>query len=327
MDDEIRGFQHNINLVTYAESEGYRKRPERCSARTTVLRHSQTKENIHVSRTSSGRWQYICFESDGDKGDIVQFVRLRRGLTLGKARQLLRQTTNQLPPAPPEPLPSPIAPLSHSDVERMVKAAKKRPSHPYLESRAIHPHVLCSPRFADTWRTQSSGTFENVIFPHRDRQGFCGFEVKNQKFTGFSKGGSKGLWLSNLSKEDNRLVVTESAIDAISYHQLYPRERTRYVSTGGAWSEKTADLLRAMVSKLPPKSHIIGAFDNDPVKKPGKLPDGERYHRKLQSIVNSTPDVTHERRSPRKIGDWNQVLQDVRREKEERTHQKLGRGR
>ena len=32
------------------------------------------------------------------------------------------------------------------------------------------------------------------VFPHFDREGPCGYEIKNQGFAGFAVGGTKGLW-------------------------------------------------------------------------------------------------------------------------------------
>jgi hypothetical protein len=75
----------------------------------------------------------------------------------------------------------------------------------------------------------------NDIFPHYDGDGLTGFTIKNDNYQGFSKGGTKALWSSKPSESDLRLVITESAIDAMSYHQLFADKNphTRYISTGG----------------------------------------------------------------------------------------------
>ena len=69
-----------------------------------------------------------------------------------------------------------------------------------------------------------------ILFPHHDANGLCGFETKSWRFTGFARAGSKALWWSKATPADNRLVIAESAIDAISYHQVNPHPKTRYVS-------------------------------------------------------------------------------------------------
>jgi hypothetical protein len=97
--------------------------------------------------------------------------------------------------------------------------------HPYLESeRAIPAALLQSERFAERMRIDARG---NAVFPHFDREDLCGFEIKNRGFTGFASGGSKGLWLSQETPDDIRLVFCESAIDALSYAVLFPENRTR----------------------------------------------------------------------------------------------------
>jgi hypothetical protein len=52
--------------------------------------------------------------------------------------------------------------------------------------------VLQSPRFAGRLKVDFRS---NAIFPHADKDGPCGYEIKNKGFTGFARGGEKGLWL------------------------------------------------------------------------------------------------------------------------------------
>ncbi len=68
------------------------------------------------------------------------------------------------------------------------------PRHPYLENeRALPASLLEAERFAGRVRMDARG---NAVFPHFDQEGLCGYEIKNKGFTGFSSGGTKGLWLS-----------------------------------------------------------------------------------------------------------------------------------
>jgi hypothetical protein len=88
-------------------------------------------------------------------------------------------------------------------------------AHPYREDEGKIPSsILQSERFAGRVRIDALG---NAIFPHFDREGLCGYEIKNYEFIGFSSGGTKGLWLSHQTNDDNRLIFCESAIDALSY--------------------------------------------------------------------------------------------------------------
>jgi hypothetical protein len=134
-------------------------------------------------------------------------------------------------------------------------------THPYLEGeRCIPPALLRSDRFAGRVRSDARG---NSVFPHFDQEGLCGYEIKNSGFSGFAPGGSKGLWLSNVRDDDNRLVLCESAIDALSFAVIYPDERTRYASIGGKMNPVQPELVRATIARMPNGSEIVAAMDSD----------------------------------------------------------------
>jgi len=65
----------------------------------------------------------------------------------------------------------------------------------------------------------------------RPLESLCSFEVKNKDFTGFASGGVKGLWYSEAKITDERLVLVESAIDAMSFHVLFGDQHTRYMGS------------------------------------------------------------------------------------------------
>jgi len=134
-------------------------------------------------------------------------------------------------------------------IERAYAAMQDAPSHPYLENeRHIPPSLLQSSRFAGRIRIDARG---NAVFPHFDRQGLCGFEIKNKSFTGFASGGTKGLWLSQEKPDDTRLIFCESAIDALSYAVLFPDDLARYASIGGQLSPQQCELMRSAAAGMP----------------------------------------------------------------------------
>jgi hypothetical protein len=107
------------------------------------------------------------------------------------------------------------------------------------------------PPVRDCTRLNAHG---KLVFPHFDGHGLCGFELKNRDFTGFAAGGEKGLWVSNDSPRDRRLVFCESAIECLSHATLFPDPATRYASIG-ADRQQQLERLRA----LPP---LMGTHDN-----------------------------------------------------------------
>ena len=190
---------------------------------------------------------------------------------------------------------------------RMVNAQR----FPYLEhERCVPAAVLLSPRFAGRMRIDSLG---NTVFPHFDAAGLCGYEIKNRGFTGFAAGGQKGLWFSHARPDDRRLVLAESAIDALSYAALFPdaEDQTRYASLGGKPSSRQMALVQATVAKLPAGAEIVAAFDADEA--------GRQLVEVIREAVASVArragrsDLAFKAHLPAKGGeDWNQVLQDAR---------------
>ena len=91
-------------------------------------------------------------------------------------------------------------------VERDYLRTEAVIEHRYLEDeRALPARLLRDDRFAGRIRTDAR---RNAIFPHFDKDGLCGYEIKNSGgFTGFLAGGTKGLWFSRTQADDQRLVA------------------------------------------------------------------------------------------------------------------------
>jgi hypothetical protein len=159
-------------------------------------------------------------------------------------------------------------------------------------------------RFAGTWRVDGRG---NVLFAHTDDGGaVTGFEVKNRGFTGFASGGSKSAWRSAVREGDRALVVAESAIDALSFHQLYPRADARYWSTAGWPSARQGEQLVRALGDLPRGGRLVLATDADAA--------GERLAQKLGELARGRSEVRVERAAPCGGKDWNDVLQRIERD-------------
>ena len=140
----------------------------------------------------------------------------------------------------------------------------------------------------------------NALFPHYDKEGLSGFEVKNKGFTGFAAGGKKGLWYSLAKETDRRLVLVESAIDAMSFHVLFGDQHTRYMSTGGELNPQQPTLLRGAMEKLHPSADIVLGFDDDE--------GGEKIAKEVEAAAPPGRNVVRMRPDGGK--DWNQVLKN-----------------
>jgi hypothetical protein len=301
--DELERFKSEVNLTTYAASRGYRLDRRESSRSCGVMRHPTTDDKIIVSRgQNDGHWIYFSVRDSRDHGTIVDFVQRRDGGNLGAVRrELLPWIGGRQPAVAPELCVSSVAPrtIDRATVARVYEDARAVSNSTYLNERALRPAILCSDRFVGTFREDRRG---NVLFPHRDAAGFAGFESKNRGWTSYSAGGVRALWHSNAFPDDRRLVLVESAIDALSFHQVHGAPRARYASTAGTLSEHQHGLLTATVAALPPGMTVALAFDRDTA--------GDR----LADQVRALSGRLFTRDCPTVGKDWNEYLQLRERE-------------
>lgn len=300
-DQELNDFKTVINLTEYAASRGY-ELDRRESGRNSVVMRHPNGDKVIVAKDTDGHWIYFSVRDSTDHGSIIDFIQKRKRLNLGEVRKELRAWTG-LTSLPYRPAASSfvtdLKPIARDlvGVRACWEAARAiEGHHPYLEGvRRIPAVLLASERFGSRIRIDDHG---NAVFPHWNKDGLCGFELKNDGFTGFAPGGLKGLWGSRTNDGDNRLVIAETAIDALSYAALKGFDRTRFVSIAGAMNDEQPGLLLYAAKKLPPGSLIVGAFDNDEA--------GDAFLTKVRMILKGK-DVIDDR--PVERGeDWNDVV-------------------
>jgi hypothetical protein len=303
-DTELELFKREIDLRQVAVSLGYAVDRRESWRGSTVLRRGGDK--IVVKRNGNGHYVFFSVRDDSDHGTLIDFLQRRVHGSLGVVRQVLRPWIGhaaifvQFPKLEPT---SSDRVRAESEYCRMSNALR----HPYLENeRRLPANVLSSRRFTGRMRVDRRG---NAVFPHFDVAGLCGYGIKNQGFTGFSAGGKKGLWFSHSRPSDRRLVLAESAIDALSHAVLFPDagDRTRYASLGGKPNNKQPELVQLTIARLQEGAEIVAAFDAD------------EAGRMLVSMVRLAVETVARRTGgnltflvhlPVEDGeDWNQVLQ------------------
>jgi len=307
-DSELDAFKTQIDIRNYAAAKGYREDRGQSSKASFCMRHPATDDKIFIGLDQKDRhYVYWSVRDDADRGSIIDFVARRKRLNL-RDRHAWRAVGEELRPwigRPPVAVPA-FEPLVPTTKDRMAVEARYAETqvalrHPYLvNERALPPSLLESPRFAGTVRIDARG---NAIFPHYDERGLCGYEIKNRGFTGFSKGGEKGLWSSNDFPDDRCIMFGESAIDVKSYAALFPDPHTRYCSMSGKPNPRQPDLIMSAIVAMPPGSRIITGMDADK--------DG----RDLVGVVRQAfefsgrTDMTFENDEPSGGKDWNELLQ------------------
>jgi hypothetical protein len=306
-DAELEAFKRDIDVRQFAASLGYEIDNRDSWRGSTVLRRGVDK--IVVKRNRNDHYVFFSVRDDTDNGTIIDFLQRRQKLSLGAVRKALRPWIGK--PSFALPLFPKLEPTSKDRMRVESEYRRMAPSlrHPYLEhERCLPAAVLSSWRFAGRVRMDARG---NVVFPHFDHEGLCGYEIKNRGFTGFAAGGTKGLWFSHTGRDDRHLVLAESAIDALSYAALFPdaADRTRYASLGGKPNVQQPGLVKATIAKLPEGSEIVAAFDADEAG--CKLVDVIRLVMATVATETGRTDLVFKVHLPAEDGgDWNQILQE-----------------
>lgn len=305
MDAELERFKTEIDLTAFAASRGYVRDARESSQNCEVMRTTNGDKIVvvkHLDNKGAEHWIYYCVRDAQDNGTVIDFLQWRGGGSLGQIRKTLREWIGSPRPAPAVSSGRLLVPVSKDRTAVFLAWERARPctSLAYLTARGLGPDILALPIFAGCVRTDARG---NALFPHYDWEGLCGFEVKNKGFTGFSAGGSKGLWFSKAdSSAASGLVLTESAIDAISYHVVNPAGGVRYLSIGGTMSHGQPALIRSALEKMAPGSIAILAFDYDEA--------GEELAEEITALAPSSVEL---RRFLPPLGmgkDWNEVLKN-----------------
>lgn len=299
--NEIERFKQDINLVEYAEACGYAIERNESSRNSTVMRRGNDK--IVVATDIDGHGIYFSTRDERDNGTIIDFVQRRQELNLGQVRKLLRPWIGKFlfPTAPINRKPSAERPSKPERVEAHRVAIMVRWQRlelyrgRYLQySRGLSDLTISV--FSNRIRLDQLG---NICFRHGDKDGLSGWEAKNVGFTGFAMGGIKTLFATLVGKKTEQVVITESAIDAMSYHELRGRPGTLYLSTAGTLSDRQRVLLRDVLTGDFRDQPVILGMDADE--------QGRRYCDEIRMI---RPDAVRDEPERK---DWNEDLKAVRR--------------
>ena len=300
--DELERFKTAINLTEFAASEGYLLDHRASSRNSAVMRHPGG-DKIVITRGEDRHWVYFSVRDEADNGSIVDFIQYRRRCSIVAVRWALRPWIGGsiVRPIQDRYVPD-LAPVTRDreGVIRALTAMRPLVTHRYLEEERGIPHrILEHPRFAGRVLVDARA---NVVFPHADQDGPCGYEIKNRAFTGFARGGVKGLWISGVRRTDTTLVLAESGIDALSYAVLHPDDHARYASFGGAMNPSQPAVIRAAIERMAPGAAVRIATDNDS--------EGIGFARIIEGLVVEAGrgDLVVERAVPVGAKDWNDVL-------------------
>ncbi|NRA56855.1 MAG: DUF3991 domain-containing protein [Phycisphaerales bacterium] len=308
--DELEHFRTAIDLRVVAADLGYTVNRKRSSRGSTCMDHPNG-DRVLVALGDNGHFVYCSVRDPGDTGSVIDFWQRRRSGRLGEVRKALRAFADSASVGEPAtsmvPASSALPPLV--PVERDILNVQARYEtfgplpfpHDFLcEDRGLPAELLALSVFANRLRVDGRG---NAIFPHYGPEGLCGWEARGPGFTSFARGGRKGLWCSAPAEGDDRLVIAESGIDALSYAAVRGAACARFVSFAGGLNPGQPELLVRAIDRMPAESRIIAAVDNDDA--------GDRFVDQLAELVDGLDrdDLAFlEDRPGERTCDWNDAL-------------------
>lgn len=307
---EIDRFKTDVDLCALASTLGFAEDKKAGDRNHRVMRHTDgAKLIVGVSKT--GHW--VFSSNAGATGSALDLLRWRTGLDIRGSCERLREWLGEPDSRPkvestlytPRPKPAP-APTDTMKAVGEWGAANETSRSLFLErSRGIDTATLANDRFAGTFRVDER---QNAVFPYRDGQGaIIGTERRNRppagsdrSFRAYTAGAPPGIWTSNASDGDHRLVIVESPIDAMSHWQLSSAEDravTRYAAIRSGFRDED---LEALIEAMPADAVIIGACDPDAA--------GDGYTTKILATARRTGRPSRDERP--EGGDWNDVLRN-----------------
>lgn len=280
---ELESFKRDISLVDFAASHAFYTKNKSSSSATMV----DGGNKIVVSRKNDND-VFFDVHDEAKSGTIIDFCKHYLSLTsLGDIRKTLRawigSSTVEVKHAKRMRQKEPTK-LKTEPEDKTVAFYKLKPctESVFLRKRGI---TIAN----DDIRIDERG---NACFPHYDESGICGWEVKNEKFKGFSAGGKKGFGQVSIGDGEG-VAIAESMLDALSYAQLHPGTIGICISTGGAASDEQLASLAEHIQPEPGLPVYI-ATDNDNAGK--SL--AERIAAVMPGAERALPDLK----------DWNDVL-------------------
>jgi hypothetical protein len=159
-------------------------------------------------------------------------------------------------------------------ISRELNNLKPFKDRAFLHNRGIEDFIIDSPLFKNKIFNHSfvddTGTEHiNTAFPMIGDNGVVAISKRNENFKGMMGEKDNGIFISRDITDGgkiDKIILIESAIDAISHYQINYEElrdkKVRYISTEGEFSENQTDIISKVINKQTPDEVCFGQ-DND----------------------------------------------------------------
>ena len=298
----FQDFRNEISIIELAVSVGYKIRKKE-GIKWPVLKDEISGDKIIiVNPQSTANQGYFNPHDAKDKGTLINFVKNRIGSIfpfhndkseVGNINAVLYNYQR---------LPLPEKNLFKTDVNNLVREYSEKEFHLpeglselknmfYLNYRGIQSHTINDPLFKDKIFNVKVSDYNNIGFPYFNASGeIVGFEIRNKQFKHVIEGSDRsiGIWHSNIPNTLETAILTESPIDALSYHQIKGKKNSWYVSFGGSVTVGQLETVKIIIaqSKATSELKVISAVDNDEM---GKIYTQKFKEHFEQNIVEDYP--------------------------------------
>lgn len=251
---ELAELRQRVDCRTVLERAGWEMDGKESSRRAVKYRQGAGRIII-VTHEGKGWFDPL----DDKRGDVIALAQHVWGGTLGHARKNLRPLAGIAPKLVPLRRGADVVPIEGDKLWHQARQLRQgSQAWAYLtEQRGLPAATIERVLQVGALR---EGVYGTIWAQHQGISGqITGWEMRGPSYKGFSKGGTKTLfWLGHPPVAD-RVVVTESAIDAMSLASIEDwLDGTLYASTGGGFGPETEAALRGL---LPQHAKLVAATD------------------------------------------------------------------
>lgn len=279
----FQDFRNEISIMELALSIGYKIRKNE-GIKWPVLKDEVSGDKIIiVNPKSTSNQGYFNPHDAKDKGTLINFVKNRIGSIFPYLNDKSEVGNINAVLYNYQSLPLPEKNMFKVDVRNLVQEYSEKEFFlpdgltelkdlSYLNYRGIQSPTINDALFKDKVFNVKVGDYNNIGFPYFNHSGeIVGFEIRNKQFKHVIEGSKRsiGIWHSNIPKTLEAAILTESPIDALSYHQIKGKKNSWYISFGGSVTAGQLETVKNMIraANTSPDLKIISAVDNDEMGK------------------------------------------------------------
>lgn len=282
-------FRREISILELATAYGYVHEAHKGLRSPVFYNHQYQDRIIILDPRHPGNQGYWNPEDDSDKGTLIQFVSKRLGSIfprdeslpeLSNVNRLLYQYL-RLDPFVRQAHREQFNYQALAEVETRNFSLEHYTLLPlvhtgFFASRQIAAETLQLPEFrGQVLQVQHQdpkkpgARYTNTAFPFYLAQDdkIVGLEIRNANFKSHAEGSdrSSGVWRSNMPALLDRIVMVESALDALAYQELKRQPNTLLVSYGGNLTLNQVKTIQGLKKRGLASQHFqfVSASDND----------------------------------------------------------------